>query len=119
MPIKSVKMKISKNKKMRFFLMSQPSLNPKIRFLGQKMCALAWLHTHTHTHQSPLDIKFSNVLQHQIYNELMIMYHTPALKILFLPTSCNLISLELFMFSCIAMLLVLLEWVGREDYKYL
>ena len=37
MPIKSVKMKISKNKKMRFFLMSQGSLNPKIRFLGQKV----------------------------------------------------------------------------------
>ena len=41
MPIKSVKMKISKNKKMRFFLMSQGSLNPKIRFLGQKMCSAA------------------------------------------------------------------------------
>ena len=34
-------MKISKNKKMRFFLMSQGSLNPKIRFLGQKMCPVA------------------------------------------------------------------------------
>ena len=31
MPIKSVKMKISKNKKMRFFLMAQGSLNPNIR----------------------------------------------------------------------------------------
>ena len=41
MPIKSVKMKISKNKKMRFFLMSQGSLNPKIRFLGQKVCSVA------------------------------------------------------------------------------
>ena len=41
MPIKSVKMKISKNKKMRFFLMSQGSLNPKIRFLGQKVCPVA------------------------------------------------------------------------------
>ena len=37
--IKSVKMKILKNKNMRFFLMSQVSLNPKIRFLCQK-CAL-------------------------------------------------------------------------------
>ena len=36
MPIKSVKIKISKNKKICFFLMSQGSLNPKIRFLGQK-----------------------------------------------------------------------------------
>ena len=34
-------MKISKNKKMCFFLMSQGSLNPKIRFLGQKMCSAA------------------------------------------------------------------------------
>ena len=41
MPIKSVKIKISKNKKMRFFLMSQGSLNPKIRFLGQKVCPAA------------------------------------------------------------------------------
>ena len=49
MPIKSVKMKISKNKKMRFFLMSQGSLNPKIRFLGQKVCPVTWLHTDKQT----------------------------------------------------------------------
>ena len=41
MPIKSVKMKISKNKKMLFFLISQGSLNPKIRFLGQKVWPVA------------------------------------------------------------------------------
>ena len=41
MPIKSVKMKISKNKKMYFFLMSQELLNQKIRFLGQKLCSVA------------------------------------------------------------------------------
>ena len=41
MPIKSVKMKISKNKKLRFFLMSQGSFSPKIRFLGQKVCSVA------------------------------------------------------------------------------
>ena len=41
MPIKSVKMKISKNKKLRFFLMSQGSFYPKIRFLGQKVCPVA------------------------------------------------------------------------------
>ena len=58
MPIKSVKMKISKNKKMRFFLMSQGSLNPKIRFLGQKVCPVArgqtdtQTHRHTDTHES-------------------------------------------------------------------
>ena len=46
MPIKSVKMKISKNKKIYFF--SCP-LNPKIRFLGQKVCPVACLHTHTQT----------------------------------------------------------------------
>ena len=50
MPIKSVKMKISKNKKMRFFLMSQWSFNPKIRFLGQKVCHVARPQTHTQTH---------------------------------------------------------------------
>ena len=43
-------MKISKNKKMRFFLMSQGSLNPKIRFLGQKVCSVA--HGQTDTHES-------------------------------------------------------------------
>ena len=38
MPIKSVKMKILKNKKKNlYFLMSQGSLNPKIRLLGQKV----------------------------------------------------------------------------------
>ena len=50
MPIKSVKMKISKNKKMRFFLMSQGSLDPKIRFLGQKMCSVTRVQTDRHTH---------------------------------------------------------------------
>ena len=44
-------MKISKNKKMRFFLMSQGSLNPKIRFLGQKVCPVARSQTHTQTHR--------------------------------------------------------------------
>ena len=51
MPIKSVKMKISKNKKMRFFLMSQGSLYPKIRFIGQKVCSVARIHTYTQTHR--------------------------------------------------------------------
>ena len=52
MPIKSVKMKISKNKKMYFFLMSERSFTAKIRSPGPKMCPVAWLHTdrHTHTH---------------------------------------------------------------------
>ena len=49
MPIKSIKMKISKNKKMCFFLISQRSLNPKIRFPGQKMCSVARLQTDTQT----------------------------------------------------------------------
>ena len=51
MPIKSVKMKISKNKKMRFFLMAQGSLDPKIRFLGQKVCSVARVQTDTQTHR--------------------------------------------------------------------
>ena len=49
MPIKSVKMKISKNKKMRFFLMSQGSFNQKIRFLGQKMWPVGRARTDGHT----------------------------------------------------------------------
>ena len=40
-------MKISKNKKMRFFLMSQGSLNLKIRLLGEKVCSVACVQTHT------------------------------------------------------------------------
>ena len=42
-------MKISKNKKMRFFLMSQGSLNPKIRFLCQKVFPVACLRTDIQT----------------------------------------------------------------------
>ena len=45
MPIKSVKMKILKNKKMGFFLMSQGSFYPNIRFLGQKVCPVARVQT--------------------------------------------------------------------------
>ena len=47
-------MKISKNKKMRFFLMSQGSFNPKIRFLGQKVCPVARVRTdgQTDRHES-------------------------------------------------------------------
>ena len=36
-------------KKTFFFLMSQGSLNPKIRFLGQKLCSVARERTDTHT----------------------------------------------------------------------
>merc|ERR1712078_450947 len=39
--------KISKNKKMRFFLMSQGSFSQKIRFLGQKVCSVARRQTDT------------------------------------------------------------------------
>ena len=47
MPIKSVKMKMLKNKQMRFVLISQGWLNPKIRFLSQKLCPAARVQTHT------------------------------------------------------------------------
>ena len=42
-------MKISKNEKMRFFPMSQGSLNPKSKFLGQRMCSVDWERTETQT----------------------------------------------------------------------
>ena len=42
-------MNISKNKKMRFFLMSQGSLDPKIRFLCENVCSVAHLQTHRQT----------------------------------------------------------------------
>ena len=47
MPIKSVKMKISKNKNKHIFLMSQGSLDQKIWFLGQKVCSVARIQTDT------------------------------------------------------------------------
>ena len=47
-------MKILKNKKMCFFLISQGSLNLKIRVLGQKVCPAARgrTDTQTDTHES-------------------------------------------------------------------
>ena len=41
MTLKMSFFKISKNKKMRFFLMSQGPFSPKIRFLGQKVSSVA------------------------------------------------------------------------------
>ena len=55
MSIKSVEMNISKNKtKMCFFLVSEGSFNPKIRFPGQKVCPVARVRTdrRTATHES-------------------------------------------------------------------
>ena len=75
MPIKSVKMKISKNKKMRFFLMSQGSLDPKISFLGQKVCSVAWLRTdrQTHTHRdTQTDTKVTTVGILSVFQEFFI-----------------------------------------------
>ena len=42
-------MKISKNKKMRFFLVSQGSFHPKIRLPDQKVCSVARLQTDRQT----------------------------------------------------------------------
>ena len=50
MPIKSVKMKISKNKKKYFFLMPKGLFYREIGFLGQKVCPVAHLRTDGHTH---------------------------------------------------------------------
>ena len=44
------KWKFRKTKKCVFFLMSQGSLDPKIRFLGQRMCSVARVQTETHTY---------------------------------------------------------------------
>ena len=46
---KSEKMKISKKQKNVFFLMSQGSFNPKIKFLVEKVCPVACLHTDRRT----------------------------------------------------------------------
>ena len=53
-------MKISKNKKMRFFLMSQGSFSPKIRFLGQKVCFVARVQTHTLTVKTDTKMKIQD-----------------------------------------------------------
>ena len=55
MPIKSVNMKISKNKNMRFFLISQGSLNPKIRFLAQKLLSVTRVRRHRDTDRHESD----------------------------------------------------------------
>ena len=49
MALKGLKIKISKNKKLCFFLMSQGVLCQKIRFLGQKPWPVAGEHTDTDT----------------------------------------------------------------------
>ena len=48
MAIKSVKMKISKNKKISFTYPAHGLFNPKIRFLDQKGRPVARSHTPTH-----------------------------------------------------------------------
>ena len=60
MPIKGVKIQISKNKKMRFFLMSQGLFNPKIKFLGQKVCSVARVQTDRRT-DTQTDTKLTTV----------------------------------------------------------
>ena len=57
-PLKGKKSKFRKNKKLRFFLMSQGVLCQKIRFLGQKLgpvaCGQTDRQTHKHTNtQTP------------------------------------------------------------------
>ena len=47
MPIKSIEMKILREK---FFLMSQGLFKPKIKFLGQKVCFVAGRHINRQTH---------------------------------------------------------------------
>ena len=49
-------MKISKNKKMRFFLVSQGSFHPKIRFPDQKVCSVARLQTDRQTHTKVISV---------------------------------------------------------------
>jgi len=49
--LKGPKTKISKNKKLRFFLMSQGVLCQKIRFLGQKLWPVACEQTDRQTHR--------------------------------------------------------------------
>ena len=93
MPIKSVKMKISKNKKLRFFLISQELINPKISFLGQKVwpVARAWTDRQTDsvTTEGTLSgfqdvflrpiIKNRPNIQSQIWHATLVNDHNTAL----------------------------------------
>ena len=54
MPIKRVTKK--RTKKKCFFLMSQGPFNPKIRFLGQKVCPVACLQNEYRGHSISLSI---------------------------------------------------------------
>ena len=56
---------------MRFFLMSQGSLNPKIRFLGQKVCSVACIQTDTQTHRHT-DTKLTTVGTHSGFQEFFL-----------------------------------------------
>ena len=60
MALKMSFFKISKNKKMRFFLMSQGSFSPKIRFPGQQVCSVARRQTDTKVKIGPKNPIFQN-----------------------------------------------------------
>ena len=62
MPIKSVKIIILKNKNVRFFIMSQGSLYPKIRFPPQKLWSVARVQRHTHTQTDSKDVNTEGTL---------------------------------------------------------
>ena len=52
--------KISKNKKLSFFLMSQGSFSPKIRFLAQQVCSVARRQTDRKVKMAPKNPIFQN-----------------------------------------------------------
>ena len=66
-------MKISKKQKMHFFLMSQGSFNPEIRFLGQKVRSEAdYTQTHRQT-DTQTDTKVTTVGTLSGFQELFLL----------------------------------------------
>ena len=58
--------KISKNKKLSFFLMSQGSFSPKIRFLAQQVCSVARRQTDRKVKMAPKNPIFQNFEKQKI-----------------------------------------------------
>ena len=86
MPIKSVKIKLSKNKKMCFFLVSQGSFSPKIKFLGQKVCSVARGQT---DRQTDMKVKTENILSgfQNFFKHFPSTYHQGAVQ--YIQISCQ------------------------------
>ena len=72
-----------KQKKLRFFLMSQGSFSPKIRFLGQKVCSVARRQTDTKVKMA-LKIQFFKISKNKKMRFFLMSQASFSPKIRFL-----------------------------------